>query len=214
MSTKTKEKTVNETMVKKYKTPFRQAGGTYFYSTAISGKKNIFVCEDYMDLLVNAFKVAEIQHDVKSLAYVIMPNHFYWIFRLSEKQDNPSQVYGTVKKEVTLEILKLLSEEAKDDKNKKGQLDIFQKNQAVKRSDPRKILWDFKQMAKALDDGRKYVVWEKKGKVFPINDEKSLIRNLRFVADAPIRDRWNLVEKSLDYPYLYVADEFISKLAV
>lgn len=210
MTTTTKEKT--KSTVKKYKTPFRQAGGTYFYSSSISGKKNIFVCEDYLDLLVNAFKVAEIQHDVKSLAYVIMPNHFHWVFRLSDQQDNPSAVYGTVKKEVTLEILKLLSEEAKDDKSKKEQLDIFKDNQAVTKSEPRKILWDFKQVAKELDDGRKFVVWEKKSKIFPINDEESLIRNIKFVAEAPIRDRWNLVEKSMDYPYLYVADEFQVKI--
>lgn len=165
-----------------------------------------------MDLLVNAFKLAEVQHDVKSLAYVIMPNHFYWVFRLSENQDNPGAVYGTVKKEVTLEILKLLSAEAKNESDRKEMLEIFKSNDAVKRSEPKHILWDFKQAAKVLDDGRKFVVWEKKSKVFPINDEKSLIRNLRFVADAPVRDRWHLVERNLDYPYLYVAEEFQSKI--
>lgn len=63
-------------------------GGTYFYCGAVMGRKNIFVTDNIIELLVNAFKMTEVRKDIKNLAYVIMPNFFYWIFRLSEKQNN------------------------------------------------------------------------------------------------------------------------------
>ena len=95
------EKPKNE----KFTKSLRQKGGVYFYCGAIMGRKNVFVTDEYINLLVNAFKMAELRKDVKNLGYVIMPNFFYWMFRLSEKNDNPVDVYKDVKKQVALEIL-------------------------------------------------------------------------------------------------------------
>jgi REP element-mobilizing transposase RayT len=191
----------------------RQAGGTYFYSSGIVGKKNIFVTPEYLDLLVNAIKLTEVRKDIKNLAYVIMPNHFYWIFRLSEKQDDPVAIYKDVKKEVSLQILKNLSAEAKDGVKEFEMLDLYKKNDKVKRSPPRKILWSFRQEAKNDQKGeRKYKIWDASAKLFLIKDEESLLRNIQFVNDAPTRDRWQLVENSNEFPYLYVAEEMQKKL--
>ena len=68
----------------KERKPLRQKGGTYFYCGSIINRKNVFVTPEYMDLLANAFKMAEVKKDVKTIAFVIMPNYFYWTFRLSE----------------------------------------------------------------------------------------------------------------------------------
>ena len=164
-------------------------------------------------MLVNAFKMAEIKQDVRNLAYVIMPNHFYWIFRLSETQDDPFAILKEAKKAVSLDILRNLSHEAKGDENVFKPLDIFEGNELVKRSNPRKILWSFKEKAKELENGKKYQIWEKKAKLFPMRDDEALLRNIKFLHDAPMRERWQLVEKATDYPYLYVADEFLEKIA-
>lgn len=187
----------------------RQKGGTYFYSSAIAGRKNIFVTPEYMDLLVNAIRLAELKKDVKNLAYVVMPNHFYWIFRLSEKQDDPLPIYKDVKKEVAWEILKNLRQEAQEDQNHYKLLDLFQKNEKVQRSNPRRILWSLKQEAKKLnpDGQQRYKVWEPKAKLFLIKNDQSLLRNLQYIQDAPVSERWQLVDKAKDYPYLYVAEE-------
>src|SRR3989339_1345725 len=193
--------------------PLRQVGGTYMDASAIINKKNVFVTPEYMDLLVNGFKLAELKHDVKSLAYVIMPNHFYWVFRLSEKSDDPASVYGEVKKNVTLEIIKNLVEESKGDDYQYKLLDLFENNEKVSRSKPRKILWDFKQEAKKYDNVKRYKVWEAKSKLFLLNNEDKLMKNIQYVLDAPVRDRWQFVEKAQDYPYLYVSEEILEKLA-
>lgn len=185
----------------------RQKGGIYFYSSAIMGKKNVFVTPEYMDLLVNAFRLAEIRNDVKNLAYVVMPNHFYWVFRLSQNQDDPLPVYKDVKKEVAFEILKNLREESKEDEKDYEMLDIFKDNDKVMRSNPRKILWIFKQEAKKLNKGQRYKVWAPKANLSLIKDDSFLKKSLSLIKDAPVRERWQLVEDAMSYPYLYIADE-------
>jgi hypothetical protein len=192
--------------------PFRQKGGIYYYSAGIIGKKNIFVTPEYMDLLVNAFKLAELQQDIKNLAYVVMPNHFMWVFRLSENQDNPVEIYRKVKMNVASEILNTLRDEAKDDAAQLELLDIFVDNEKVSRSNPRRILWSFKEAAKEFEKNKRYRVWDKTSKTFLIDNEKSLIRNIKFITEAPMRDRWQLVTSAFDYPYLYVAEELVDQV--
>jgi len=203
----------NEKNQKSWK-PLRQPGGTYFYSSVIAGKKNVFVTPEYMDLLINAFKMVEIKQDIKNLAYIVMPNHFLWVFRLSEKQDDPVKIYAAVKKEVTLAILKNLSQEAKDENEQFEMLDLFKTNEKVNRSHPRRILWQFKQEAKKLDNGKKFQVWQPKGKIYLLDDDERLNRNLKFIQEAPVRDRWQLVEKAEEYPYLFMSEEALEKIKV
>lgn len=195
------------------KKSIRQKGGTYFYSSAIINKKNVFVTPEYLDLLVNAFRLAELKKDIKNLAYVVMPNHFYWVFRLSENQENPTDIYRYFKQEVTLPIIKNLCEEAKEDDAKYEILDIFKENDNVQRSHPRKTLWEFKQEAKKFDKVKRYKVWDPKASLFLLDDNEKLVKNLKMVQEAPVRERWQLVEDSADYPYLYISDEAAEKLA-
>lgn len=190
----------------------KKLGGIYFYSSMVSGKKNVFVTPEYLDLMVNAFRVIELRYDIKNLAYVVMPNHFYWIFKLSDKKDNPLEVYSAFKKEVTLAIIKNLLSEAKEGAPQFSMHEIFRGNNRVVRSTPRKILWAFKEAAKSLDNSTRYKVWEPKSRCFLIENEDKLKLNLKLIKDAPLRDRWQLVSDFKDYPYLYIAEEYLDKL--
>jgi REP element-mobilizing transposase RayT len=192
----------------------RQFGGTYFYAAAIAAHKNIFVTPEYLDLLANAFKLAELKLDIKNLAYVIMPNHFYWVFRLGPKQDDPLPIYREVKRTVALEILNNLKYEAKEENTLFQPLDLFVGNDRVKRSNPRKILWAFKEEAKKLEGGGKFKVWDNKSRLFLMKDAEQLLKNVKYLVDAPIRERWNLVSDSFAYPYLYISDELMDKVKV
>jgi hypothetical protein len=191
----------------------RQMGGTYFYSSSIAGNKNVFVTPQYMDLLTNAFKMAEIKHDVKNIAYSVMPNHFLWVFKLRDDKDDPVAVYKEVKKNVALGILQNLIEESKDETNHYEIFDLFQNNERVVRSNPRKIIWAFKQKAKELNKGGRYKIFEPKSKLFLLKDEENLMRNIKFIYDSPVRERWQLVEKSEDYPYLFVSEDYLNKIS-
>lgn len=182
-----------------------QPGGTYFHSGAIMGKKNVFVTSAYIDLLVNAIKMAELKNDIKNLAYVVMPNYFCWMFKLSSRQENPVAIYADVKKQVAVEILKNLKEEVKN-----GQFEIdrvFQGNRQVTRTTPERLLWSFAEYAKGFEGNKKYKVWAPKGQIMLLDSDDLIQQKLAVIKAAPVRERWQLATRVEDYPYFYVAEE-------
>lgn len=189
--------------------PLFQKGGVYFHSAAIIGKKNIFVTNEYLDLLVNAFKTAELQFDIKNLAYVIMPNYFNWMFKLSEKNENPIDVYGQMKKFLAKEILDNLKKEKEEGEYQV--IDLFAKNDKVGRSKPEKILWTFEDRAKNFKNCKRYKVFAPKTEIRLIDNPELLNRKLDFMKQVPVSERWSLVAKAEDYPYLYICDELVEE---
>ncbi len=189
----------------KYSKPLRQKGGTYFYCGSIIGRKNVFVTKEYLDLMANAFKSTELKKDVKNLAYVVMPNYFYWIFKLSERQDDPVQIYAEVKKDVGGAILKNLKQEVGEGSFQMHEL--FKGNERVARSAPEKLLWTFEMFGKEFESSKRYRVWTPKTEIRLIDNDKILHDKLQVIKKAPISERWKMTEKSEDYPYLYVAEE-------
>lgn len=222
MKTKTKDKSkIQLSLVQKKEAPkpyneqrtYKQLGGTYSYSAGIIAHKNIFVTAEYLDVLANAFQLAELKHNVKNLAYVVMPNHFYWVFKLSDTADDPVPVYRDLKKTVALEILNLLREEAKDETSQLPLFGLFTDNEKVTRSNPRKILWTFKEEAKKMDLGRqRYRVWDTSAKMRLLENDEQILKTVQYVSDAPLKDRWELVADASEYPYLYISAEMQEKL--
>jgi len=186
-------------------------GGTYFHSASIIGHKNVFVTDEYIEILTNAFRMSEIQKDIKNLAYVIMPNHFYWMFRLSAKDNNPYEVIGNLKKNVALAVLKTLEEEMKDKPYKPAP--IFRWNKFVGRSAPDKILNAFSEEAKKMEGNQKHRVWMPKTQIRLIEDDEMRRQKLEVIKSAPTTDRWRLVDTAEKYPYLYVSDEMMEEFA-
>jgi len=182
----------------------RQAGGTYFYSSSIAGKKNLFVNQVYLDLMVKNLKEVAKDMKVKNVAYLIMPNHFYWLFTLPEDQDNPVKVYGELKKRISFEILDNLRAEAKNEE-KQPMIDIFEKNEKVNRSHARRIIWFFKEEAKRMDNGKKLKMWADDSRVSLVKTEDYLQKTLELMKSGPVKERWQLVKNVKEYPYLFLS---------
>ena len=183
----------------------KQKGGTYFHCGAIIGRKNVFVTDEYIDILTNAFRMAEVKRDIKNLAYVIMPNFFYWMFRLNDQQDNPTEIYGELKGDVAREILFQLKEEERVGRYRMSNL--FRFNERVGRSSPEKILANFEEFAKKFPDNKKYRVWAPRTEVMLLDNEELIRQKLAAIKKAPTSARWQFVDNPDRYPYLYVADE-------
>lgn len=195
----------SEKAEKKYNFPLKQKGGIYFHSGAIIGRKNVFVTKEYLDLLANAIKLAELKQDIKNLAYVIMPNYFYWLFKLPQNQDDPVAIYGEAKKKVAFEIMANLKREIKQGTYQ--MLELFKNNDRIGRSKPEKLLWSFEEQAKNFEANKKFKIWAPKTGLCLIENDEMLQTKLTTIKNAPISDRWKMVEKSEDYPYLYLAEE-------
>ncbi|MBT5337660.1 hypothetical protein HN858_01415 [Candidatus Falkowbacteria bacterium] len=190
---------------KKDRKPLRQKGGMYFHCGAIIGRKNVFVTDQYIDLLVNAFKATELKKDVKNLAFVVMPNYFYWIFRLSENKDNPVEIYGELKGDVAKAILETLQEESKGEAHQLA--DLFKDNERVGRTTAERLIWTFEEYGKQFETSKRYKVWTPKTEIRLIDTDEILQQKLTVIKKAPTLERWQMAKKSEDYPYLYIADE-------
>ena len=200
---------VPETTKKKYDRPLRQPGGIYFHAGVIIGRKNVFVTKEYMDLLANAIKLAELKRDVKNLAYVIMPNFFYWLFKLPQNQEDPMAIYGEVKKNVAGAIMSNLKLEIK---NGSYQLfDLFKDNSRVGRSKPERLLWTFEEQAKNFENNKRFKIWTPKTGLCLVDNDETLQKKLNLIKNAAVSERWQLTTRSEDYPYLFVADEMPGK---
>jgi len=188
----------------KFAYPLKQKGGIYFYAGSITNRKNVFVTPEYISLLVNAFKYSELKKDIKNLAYVIMPNFFYWVFKLSETQDDPINIFGELKRDVAREIIQNLKLEVKD---ASYQIDpIMRGNERVARSAPQRILSTFAEEAKKYENKR-YRVWTPKTELRLIDTPELLQEKLEVIKKAPSNERWQIVKDSKKYPYLYLADD-------
>lgn len=199
-----------ELKAKKDYPPLCQKGGTYFHCGSIIGHKNVFVTDEYIDILANAFRMAEVKRDIKNLAYVIMPNFFYWMFRLSASQDNPCEIYGELKKDVAMEVLRHLKEEMKSTPQRMA--DLFRFNTRVGRCTPEKILASFEESAKEFPNNKKYRVWAPKTEIRLLDNDELINQKLAVMKKAPTTERWQLVENPDKYPYSYFADELADRV--
>ena len=181
-------------------------GGIYFHAGVIIGNKNVFVTNEYIEPMVAALKMAEIKMDIKNLAYVVMPNYFYWLFKMSATKNNVAEVVGEVKKKTAVSIMETLKKEVKQDKPF-DILDLFKGNRCVGRSLPQKILWSFEEQAKNFDTNKRYKVWTPKTGMFRVENDEKLRERIAMIKKAPVSERWNLVSEARNYPYLYLADE-------
>lgn len=173
------------------------------YSSSIAGRKNLFVNKAYLDLMTKNIKSVAKDLKVANLAYLIMPNHFYWMFKLPADLDNPVAVYGEFKKRVSKEIMDNLYQEAKEGDYPLAEL--FAGNDKVKRSNAKRIIWFFREEAKKRQDGKKLKMWADDSFVNLVKDQNSLQKKLEILKNGPVKERWQLVAKAEDYPYLYLS---------
>jgi len=177
---------------------------TFAYSGFIAQHKNVFVTPEYFNALLRALKHLEMTRDLCNLAFVILPNHFQWIFEISEKE-RPHFIYGELKKLTAREILDNLKLEAKDKNYEFKPLDFFKKNK-IKRLKPKQILAAFKQEAEKSEN-RIYRVWEKGGYLKPIRTQEDLIMELQKLKQEVVIGQAKWTCKPEDYPYLYVNEQ-------
>lgn len=181
-------------------------GGIYFHAGVIIGNKNVFVTNEYLETMVNALKMAEVKLDIKNLAYVVMPNYFYWLFKMSDTKNNVGEVLGEVKKQTAVAIMNALRQEVKADKPFEI-IDLFKDNKCVGRSLPQRILWSFEEQAKNYEGSKRYKVWMPKTGLWRVENDEKLREKIAMIKKAPVSERWNLVKNAKDYPYLYLAEE-------
>ncbi|MFH1875253.1 MAG: hypothetical protein ABH859_08765, partial [Pseudomonadota bacterium] len=148
--------------------------------------------------------------DIKTLAYVIMPNYFSWMFKLSETQDDPVSIYGDVKRQVAIEIMNSLREECKQEQPYQL-VDLFRGNERVSRTSPQRLLWTFQEQAKEFEGNKHFKIWTPKTRLQRLDSPEMITKSLECIKKAPMSERWQMVADAEEYPYLYVSEELADK---
>jgi|GEM_PF-1720843 len=185
----------------------KKFGGVYFHFGLIAGKKNVFTTPEYLDMMAGAIKYAELSKDVKNLGFVIMPNFFMWLFKLSNRQNDPAAIYGEVKKFTAREILNNLYAEKAG--GEFALAPIFRNNKKISRSKAEKILQAFNEAAQKMkkQTGQKYHVWTS-GTLTQLVAPQEIISFIEKIKGCPTSERWQIVKQAETYPYLYLAEDW------
>ena len=75
---------------------FSEAGRAYFITTVIAGRKPVFTDFQAARLLVGEARCLHNAQRLRSLAWVLMPDHFHWLFQLAEDGDL-GRIVGSLK---------------------------------------------------------------------------------------------------------------------
>lgn len=60
-------------------------GGIYTVTCVTEGRQPLFSCWSTARLLISQLRCLHDSGDVQSLAWVVMPDHFHWMFQLEKK---------------------------------------------------------------------------------------------------------------------------------
>ena len=60
-------------------------GGIYTVTCVTEGRRPLFSCWSTARLLISQLRCLHDSGDVQSLAWVVMPDHFHWLFQLEKK---------------------------------------------------------------------------------------------------------------------------------
>lgn len=88
---------------------YESTGDVFFVTSTVVGHTKIFELDVLSNILINNLAFYQNRGDFKILAYVIMPNHFHLILKVSKKT-TISKVIGNFKRITSRQISEKLSE--------------------------------------------------------------------------------------------------------
>ncbi|MBK0383735.1 transposase [Pedobacter sp. SD-b] len=152
---------------------------TWFITFTCYGWLPLFETTKSYDLVYNWLRLINQKLDVKTVAFVIMPNHIHLILHLSEGK-NLNTIISNGKRFMAYEIVKRLSQN--------GKLEILKRlNEAC--SD--------KEKAK----GQKHKVFEPSFDAKALFTNKFMHQKINYIHHNPVSGIWKLVESFPEYPH-------------
>jgi len=140
----------------------------------------LFQITETYHLVYKWLKLINERYSIKTLAFVIMPNHVHFLLHLEKSDINLNKVIGNGKRFIAYDIIKKLEE-----------------------SDNSELL---NRLASAVTDkerakGQLHRVFETSFDAKPIYTFKFLYQKLDYIHHNPVSGKWNLCDEFTDYPY-------------
>jgi REP element-mobilizing transposase RayT len=148
----------------------------YFITFTINGWKNIFIKDEYCQLIFKWFDYVRKNYGNKVYGYVIMPNHVHCLMHISSQSKSLPILILNAKRFLACGIVDLLEK----DKNQEL-LNYFQEN----KTDPR----------------LKYKIFTNRYDSLIIQNRKFFLEKLNYIHKNPCQEKWQLADCSENYKY-------------
>lgn len=159
----------------------------YFITFTILGWKNIFVSEQYIDLIYRWFDYVKEKYGNQIYGYVIMPNHIHVLMKVTDKSPPVPKLVQNAKRFLAYDIVKLLENE-----NDKSLLEFFKYNANSKKGSIHKV----------FEDGYDSLI---------IQSRKLFLEKLNYIHRNPCAEKWQLAKEPEDYKHSSAANYILNK---
>ena len=148
----------------------------YFITFTILGWKQIFINDEYCNLVYRWFDYIKERYSNKIHGYIIMPNHIHVLILITNQSQKLSKLIQNAKRFLAYEIISLLTKE-----NKNDMLHFFSSYANVKKHAKHKIFED------RFDS--------------KLVDANLFREKLEYIHNNPCKGQWHLSETPEEYKY-------------
>jgi len=169
-------------MSRNYK--FHNPEGLYFVSFAVVEWLDVFINNDYKDILVSSLSFCQKHKGMELAAWCIMTNHVHLVFR-SVKGLQPANLLGDFKRFTSKAIVKSIADNPSE--TRKGFL-----------------LGEFKKAADKSSNVNDYQFWRHDNQPIELWSNKFILQKINYVHQNPVKA--GLVFRPEDYKYSSAVD--------
>jgi REP element-mobilizing transposase RayT len=153
---------------------------TWFVTFTCYNWVSLFEITQSYDLVYNWIKLADDKYKIKTLAFVIMPNHVHLLLCLTDDKVNLNTIIGNAKRFMAYDIIKRL--------NVQGDYTLLNMLTSA-------------CTEKEKTKGQLHKVFEPSFDAKPIYTLKFLYQKLDYIHHNPVSGKWNLCSEFTDYSH-------------
>jgi len=169
-------------MSRKYK--FHNPEGLYFVSFAVINWLDVFIRNEYKNILLDSFSFCQKNKGMEIVAWCIMTSHVHLIFR-SVKGQNPALILGDFKRFTSKAIVKSIQQNPQESRK------TF-------------LLKQFKAAGAKSSNVSQYQFWKHDNRPIELWSNKVIWQKIKYIHDNPVEA--GLVYKAEDYVYSSATD--------
>ena len=147
-------------------------GEIYFWTATINQWQRLLEKDEYKDVIIDSLQYLTDEGKVDVFAFVIMPNHLHFIWRINEPNGKESP-QGSFLKYTAHTFQKMLRKEGET------KLNTYRTDAANK----------------------KYEFWQRDSLAVPLFTKKVAVQKLKYIHWNPLAEHWQLVKDPCDYKY-------------
>ena len=153
---------------------------TWFVTFTCYSWISLFEIANAYDMVYKWFKLIDDKYGIKTLAFVIMPNHVHVLLELPGTGINLNKLIGNGKRFMAYEIVRRLREIGRQDVLTKLSLACSDRERAK---------------------GQKYKAFEQSFDAKPVYSLEFLYQKLDYIHHNPVSGKWNLCTEFVDYEH-------------